>query len=153
MNANKHIPAGQNEQDPILPFSKGANGFSTPSSYFDDLPTEIMGRIHSSEKKPVFFLKPAYSIATLSALTGIVFLFFFLNQEPATYDVELSENDIAHLVEYPELYNIDEELITETYLSSNIEGEDTDAGTDISEDDIRNYLEETSDVNTIINEY
>ena len=52
----------------------------------------------------------------------------------------------------PELYNIDEAAITEQFLSSTILNESLNEETTISDEEIKSYLEENTDVNNIINE-
>jgi hypothetical protein len=80
-------------------------------------------------------------------------LIFFDNRYvPATDEYILSETEIRQIIENPDLYNIDESIITEQYILANIEDEYVDE-TDISKEEIKNYLEENTDINNIINQF
>jgi hypothetical protein len=58
---------------------------------------------------------------------------------------------VQQVVDDPELYNIDETAIAEQYLASNIPYETVNEETTVSDEEIKSYLEENSDVTTIIN--
>lgn len=147
MESNKNIPLDNKEDFPIAQ----EPGFSTPPSYFDELPIVISDRIHSREKKPFFVLKPSFAIGSLAVLSGLIVLFLFLKNDSLPLETELSENDIAHVVANPELYDIDEDVITEAYLSASFEPAADEFA--VPEDQIRNFLDESSDATNIINEY
>jgi len=149
MGTNKNIEHNEDEQG--LPVKQ--NSFSAPSDYFDTLPVEIMDKIHSSakQKKAFSILNPSFAVTSLALLSGMIALLIFLKTNASSSEIMLSENDIEHVVQNPESYNIDEDAIIEKYLSSTIEL--TEDNPVISDDDIKNFLEESSDINNIINEY
>lgn len=140
-----------NESEPNLPLGPGTNNFRTPPSYFDELPGRIGNRIHSSKKETAFFLRPSFALGSLAILCGVAAFFIFINKDIPALEVALSETEIEHVIENPELYDLDEDIITERYLSSNFEPDTDDLGAE--EEEIRNFLEESSDATNIINEY
>lgn len=140
------------EESSLLPLGHGS-GFSTPPSYFDHLPSEIMNRIQSSKRKPSFSLTPVHAIASLAISACIIALLFLFKQNAVPSDIELSDNEIEHVVENPDLYDLDVDAITEEYLSLNISEESIYPEAGVSDDEIRTYLEESSETTNIINEY
>ncbi|MBI3503162.1 MAG: hypothetical protein HY063_15350 [Bacteroidetes bacterium] len=133
---------------------KKENHFKIPENYFDYLPEEIMDRIHSREKSKerFFLLKPSIIISSLAVLSGIILLtIFLLKKNISQNEIILSDNDVQQIIDTPELYNISESVITEQFLSS-VSEEALKEETNISNEEINSYLEENTDVNTIINE-
>jgi len=132
------------------------NNFSVPQDYFDFLPEEIMGKIHStSQQKEKFFLfKPIIAIPSFSVLSGIIILIFFIyHKEVVPCDeMILSENEMQQVIDNPELYNIDESSIAEQYFASNISFEPVTEESTVSDEEIKSYLEENNDLTNIINE-
>lgn len=130
-------------------------GFATPASYFDELPSEIMDRIHqgANDQKPAFNLKPVLAFSSLLILSGIVTLFLLFKNEHLPAEPVLSEFEIEHVLENPDLYNISRDAVTEKYLSMNIPEGDIAEDIALPEEDIRSYLEEDPELTDIINEY
>jgi len=133
------------------------NFFSTPKDYFDYLPQEISEKIHSSSrKKPSFVLKPSVALASFTTLCAAVFFLLYYSQTSiiSPQELSLSDNDIQLIIENPEKYNINETIITDQYLSLNIQ-DDENANQlteiNVSDDEIKNYIEDNTDINTIIN--
>ncbi len=128
---------------------KKENNFSVPKDYFEYLPVEIMERVQmGSKREKVSIFKLSFAIPSLAVLCGIIILLiFFLKNE-----IILSENEIELIINNPELYNMDEYKITEEYLSMNISDESLTNNETISEEEIKSYLEDNTDVTTIINE-
>lgn len=137
----------------MLPLGNRSSGFSTPPSYFDSLPAEITDRIQAEKnrKSQFFLLMPSFAIPSMAMVAGAIILLLFLKKEITPLEIQLADNEIEHVVANPELYDIDEDAITEKYLSSNISLESLDE--DASEDEIRSYLEDNSESTSIINEY
>ena len=132
---------------------KKQNNFSVPKDYFDHLPNEIMSRIQIESKEKFFLLKPSFIIPSLAILSGIIILIvFFLKKDVTTDEIMLSDNEVEQIIDNPELYNIDDAAITEEYLSSNISDELLNTDAMVSDEDIKSYLEDNTDVNNIINE-
>ena len=132
---------------------KKENHFSAPKNYFDYLPEEIMNRIQIESKEKFFLLKPSFIISSLAVLSGIIiFIVFFLKKDVATDEIILSDNEVEQIIDNPELYNIDDAAITEEYLSSNISDELLNTDAMVSDEDIKSYLEDNTDVNNNINE-
>jgi len=131
------------------------NNFSVPQNYFDYLPEEIMDKIRlkSKEEKQFSFFKPSILIPSLAVLSGVILLlvFFFNNDIPSDEEM-LSEIEVQQVIDNPGLYNIDETAITEEYLSLNIPTESMSSETNVSDEEIKSYLEEYTDVSNIINE-
>lgn len=141
------------EEQPVS-FGEKSNPFVAPKDYFEFLPAQITEKIRggSSEERP-FALKPAWSFASLSIITAAAFALLYFSQPKAPVQQEsyvLSENDIDYVIDNRGFYNIEEEDITDQYLSSSRE-ETSLITADISEDDISSYLEETTNATTIIN--
>ena len=67
-------------------------------------------------------------------------------------EIVLSEIEMRQVIDNPELYNINETAITDQYLSLNISDESMNSETNVSDEEIKTYLEENSDVTNIINE-
>lgn len=131
---------------------KNKNNFSVPKDYFDYLPVEIMDKIHmeSKQKTYFYFFKPSITIPSLAVLSAvIIFLVFFFNKDIPSNELVLSETEVRQIINNHELYNIDETSITEQYLSLNISN---DNEMNISDEEIKSYLEENTDVTNIINE-
>ena len=152
METNKNM--NDQEEGKTLSSISKRNNFSTPPDYFDTLPSEIMDRI-TSKPKQFIFLKPYFAIPSLTVLSAIIIvLVFYLKKDVVpSYDTELSDNDIEHIITNPELYNISESSITEQYLASVTEEYNTNNLETISEEDIKSYLEENTNENNIINEF
>ncbi|MBI4931726.1 MAG: hypothetical protein HY841_13230 [Bacteroidetes bacterium] len=132
---------------------KKENNFKVPENYFDYLPQEIMERIHSTEVKQVFSLNPALSFASLAILSAMAFLLIYFSQNPPSSQNEyvLTQNDIQYIIDNSSLYNIDDNSITEEYLSTNSATALT-IDENVSEDEIKTFLEENINTNTIIND-
>ena len=133
---------------------KRQNNLSVPSDYFDHLPEQIMNRIQASEQKKQFFLlRPAFTIPSFTVLAGVILFLVLINKNNiSSNDMLLSDNDTQHIIDNPELYNIDDAVITEQYLASNISDESIDEEAAASADEIKSYMEENPDLNNIINE-
>ena len=134
---------------------KKENNFSVPKDYFDYLPGEIMNKIHSESKskEKIFLLKPSFIIPSLAVLSGIFFLIiFFLKKDVSPAEIILSDNEVQQIIDNPELYNIDDADIAEKYLSINLSDDSLNVEATVSDDEIKSYLEDNTDVNNIINE-
>lgn len=155
MKTHHNIKNDEEETNNFLSSLNQQNPFSVPESYFDYLPQDVMDRIIAKEKeKKIFFVfKPSVAIPSFTVLSGIIImLFFFFNQKTPHADENIiSENEIRQIIENHDLYNIDESIITEQYISSNIADEYVNK-TGLSEEEIKNYLEENTDINNIINQ-
>ena len=149
MADNKNILPHQSS---LPPSGSGQNGFSTPNNYFDELPADIMERIQS-KKKPVFILNPSLTIASMAVLSGIILLLVFIKEESLPAEIQLSDNDIEHVVQNPESYDLDAASIADQYLALNISDEPLNSESAVSDDEIKNYLEENSQTTDIKNEY
>ena len=147
----------QLEEGKILSSIKNENNFSVPSDYFDVLPEKIMDRIQSKSdlKQQLLFLKPSFAIPSLAICSGLIILLtiLFNKSESVSEETLLSENEVQHVVDYPELYNINDAVITEQYISSNIPDETMNYESAVSEDEIKIYFEENPDATNILNEY
>ena len=133
---------------------KKKNNFTVPKDYFDSLPNEKVNRIQaeSKSKEKSFLLKPSFIIPSLAVLSGIILLIvFFLKKDITPDEIILSDTEVQQIIDNPELYNIDNTAITEKYLSSNISDDSFNTDATVSEDDIKSYLEDNTDVNNIIN--
>jgi hypothetical protein len=157
MKPNENINPGNKEEKGFLPFMPGKNPFSTPANYFDDLPVNIMDRVQagSKERKAFFSIKPALAIPSLAILAGaVVFLVFLFNKNNVSAnEILLSENEVQHIVSDPESYYIDDASITEEYINDDSSDELLNEESALPEDQVKNYLEENTTTQTIINEY
>ena len=150
MSANKNM---QSDEEDSLSLRVRQNNFSVPKDYFEYLPSAIMEKIQSQPKrKQVFILQPVFSIFSSAVISGIILLVVFLfNKNISSEEVMLSDNEIQHILDNPELYNIDESAITDEFISSNSSAESLTIESNPSDEEIKSYLEETTNVNTIIN--
>lgn len=143
------------EEGKMLSSINKQNPFSVPSNYFDELPSLVTDYIRSKEKQ-IFILNPAFAFSSLAVLSLMLLLAFFLfkKEVPSSAENELSEMDIEQILSNPELYNINETVITEQLLASSIALEPVSEGAveTISDEEIKSYLEENTNDNTIINE-
>ncbi|HEY4798338.1 MAG TPA: hypothetical protein VII99_04590 [Bacteroidia bacterium] len=151
--ANKNnIESGEEH---LLSSVRKENCFSVPDRYFDYLPQEISKKIRTEKSSSlVFRLRPASSFAYFVTLCGIVVVALIHSYRQGSIsanNLALSESDIQRIIDHPDNYNINETEITERYLSLNIQDESMAAG--IPDEEIKNYLEESSDENTISNNY
>jgi hypothetical protein len=155
MQTNKDIP--HSDKNSLLPSGPGENNFSVPSDYFDSLPEKIADRIHSGskQKQPIFLLRPAFAVSSLGifSIAIVFFVFFFNKHDVASDDMLLSDNEVQHIVDNPELYDIDDEVVTEQYIASDLSGESITEESDLPEDEVKSYLEENIETQNIINEY
>ena len=148
----------QFDEDKFLSSIPKKNNFSVPTDYFEFLPEQIMNKVQKKKKKKkkeIYFLfRPVIAIPSLAVLSGIiVLLFFFYNKETnSANNILLSENEVQNVINNPELYNIDEASITEEYLAANISSESVNEESTTSEEEIKSYLEENSDVATMTKE-
>ena len=151
MDSNKDIP----ENDKFLtPLERGQNPFSVPADYFDALPEKIMNNIHSTSKKnrPFFLFKPAIALSSCAVLFSIISLLIFLNKGIPSGEILLSDNDIQKIIDNPELYNLNDEAVTDQYISSDISDEAI-TESDLPEEEVKSDLEENINLQNIINEY
>ena len=95
------------------------------------------------------------AIPSLAICSGLIILLtiLFNKSESVSEETLLSENEVQHVVDYPELYNINDAVITEQYISSNIPDETMNYESAVSEDEIKIYFEENPDATNILNEY
>lgn len=131
------------------------NSFKVPENYFEYLPSEITDRIHTGTKteKKIFFLNPSYLIPSLAVvLAAVLFIVFFSHRTTSSNDTLLSEKEVQQVLDNAELYNIDENVITDSYLSSNISDDSLNTATSFSDEEIKSYLEEDANTNNVINE-
>ena len=149
MENNKNIK----ENNSLPPLGQGQH-FSVPTDYFDHLPEQIMNRIQGTEQKKQFFLlRPSFAIPSFAVLAGVIILLVFINKNNiSANDMLLSDNDTQHIIDNPELYNIDDAVITDQYLASNISDESINDEAAASADEIKSYMEENPELNNIINE-
>ena len=155
MHTDKNISPDNKEEDSLLPLGQGKNNFSVPKDYFEYLPEEIMNSIQaeSKRKEKIFLLKPAFIIPSLAILSGIILLIvFFLKKDVSPAEIILTDNEVQQIIDNPELYNIDEADIAEKYLSINLSDDSLNVEATVSDDEIKSYLEDNTDVNNIINE-
>ena len=134
---------------------KKQNNFIVPKNYFDYLPEEVMDKIQaqSRKKEEKILLKPSFLLASLTLLSGFILLvIFFLKKEVGSNEIMLSDSEVQQIIDNPELYNIDDTDITEKYLFCNLSDESFNSETTVSDEDIKSYLEENTDVNNSINE-
>jgi hypothetical protein len=151
-----HKDIEQSGEGKILSSIDKQNKFSVPADYFDGLPEKITNRIQSgSRQKLFFFLQPAIAIPSLAILISIIALSVLLLNKNNAFPAEilLSDNDVQHIVDNPELYNIDDAVITEQYIFSNISDESINEESALPDDEVRSYLEENTNAQNIINEY
>lgn len=150
-NKNSYGP----EEGKLLSSINKQNPFSVPPNYFDELPSIVSDHIRSKEKQ-IFLLKPAFALSSLAVFSLMLLLAFFLfkKEVPASPENELSEVDIEYIISNPELYNINETVITEQLLASSttLEPVSQTAVETISNEEIESFLEENTNDNTIINE-
>ena len=132
---------------------KKENNFSVPKNYFEYLPSEITDRIHSKPRQgKIFILKPVVAFSSAAILIAAIVLYLFLHKtDNRPLEMILSENEIQDIIDNPESYNIDELAVTETILNSTISADSLSASLNIPEDEIKSYLEETTNANNIIN--
>jgi hypothetical protein len=132
---------------------KKQNHFSVPKDYFEYLPAEITERIQKEPKQKILFIfKPAFAFSSLAVIIAGVVLFLFLHKTDSDQqDLVLSENDVQHIIDNPDLYNIDEEDVTDAIVSSNIPADSLNTDAFATDDEIKNFLEENSNTNNIIN--
>jgi hypothetical protein len=146
------------EEGKTLASMSRKNNFSVPADYFERLPEKTMARIHAMEKEPKkypSFLKPVVAISSLAVFCCLVYFILFFNkgQNDSGQLLLLSDNDILQVMDYPQLYDIDDACITEHYLSSSKQDELLNTELEVSEAEVRIYLEDNQDIKKIINDY
>jgi len=92
--------------------------FTVDEGYFDELPTQVMDRIHATKTRRMFdlswALQPRWAVSLAACFMGIVFAsFFLLNRHPQAQ--QLSKAQIQQLLNEP--------VTTESILD-NIDAED-----------------------------
>jgi len=147
----------QSAEENILSSLSKENNFQVPAGYFDTFPEKIMDRAlqQSGQKQPFFLLRPSFIIPSVALFTGLIIFFFitFHKNRIVPAEMLLSESEVRHIIENPGLYNIDEAVITEEYISTNIADELANYEPAISDDEVTIYLKENMDATAIINEY
>ncbi len=131
---------------------KKENSFKVPENYFEYLPQEITERIKSgSQSGTVFTLRPSIAFSSLALLSLLAFFLIYISQKsPVTTDYSFSDNDIQQIIDNPQLYNIDDNSIDDEYLSSSSEA--SIINENISDDEIKTFLEDNNNASAIINE-
>jgi hypothetical protein len=124
------------------------NPFSTPESYFDELPSVVATRIHSNKHHRINWIPRLAVIA--GVLAGAVILVnWYITREAVPTTQTAYEITSEHITESGYLFEMDEHLLVEALSIESIENEFI---TNESEELQDFLIDNTTDINLIINE-
>ena len=129
---------------------KKDNPFSVPDGYFDTLPLKVSERVKSQESPGIFrmfFFKPAFGYSSFGIAALVLVFFFVLSYNENKTGSDLPDVTLTEvLVEYPDFLNsFDENDFFDIVLSGSGDDLFIIPETDISDDDIIEYLSDEND--------
>ncbi|MFO7615368.1 MAG: hypothetical protein R6W71_12100 [Bacteroidales bacterium] len=155
---NRHISNKNDDHRNDFPASFKVNPFQVPDHYFDELPGRIKTRIEQDKlRKRQFYMHPVVQKALLAAaglalLIGLAIALLYERNDEPVYFGQINGISMMDIETTLLTGDIDEYTLVSFILETD-EFSGMSSGTDITDEEIKSYLLETNNIESLILHY